>query len=76
MAIFAQVVELNSQSFVQHVERRKLNCSCDNKIGGNAPTKALQDFIQQKGKEKVSFPSTSTINPPPDRALLNQRSKY
>ena len=53
---------------------RKLNCLYDNKIGDNAPTKTLQDFIQQKGKERVFFPGTS--NPPPDRGPLNQQSKY
>ena len=56
--------------------KRKLNCSYDNKTGGNAPTKTLQDFVQQKDKERVSFPFTGTSNPPPDRAPLNQRNKY
>ena len=55
---------------------RKLNNSCDNKSGGKAPTKTLQDFIQQKGNERVSFPSTGTSNPPPYREPLNQQSKY
>ena len=55
---------------------KKLSCSCDNKTGGTALTKTLQDFIQQKGKERVSFPSTGTSNPPPNLASLNQRSKY
>ena len=56
----------------------KVNCSCDDKIAWNAPTptKTLQDLIQQKGKEKVSFVFTDTTNSPPYRPSLNQHSKY
>ena len=65
---------LKIPKFCSTCGKRKLNCLCDNKIGGNAPTKTLQDFIQQKGKGRVSFPVTS--NPPPDHTPLNQQSKY
>ena len=65
---------LKLPKFCSTCGKRKLNCLCDNKIAGNTPTKTLQDFIQQKGKERVSFPGTS--NSPLDRTPLNQRSKY
>ena len=53
--------EFKLPKFCPTCGKRKLNCLCDNKIGGNAPTKTLQDFIQQKGKERVPFPGTSNL---------------
>ena len=66
---------LKLPKFCSTCGKRKLNCSCHNKIGENVPTKTMQAFIQEKGKERVSFPSIGTSNSPPDRAPLNQRSK-
>ena len=75
---FCTSCRLKFSKFCWKCGERKVNCSCDNKIGGNAPTptKTLQDLIQQKGKDKIYFAFTDTTNPPPDGASLNQHSKY
>ena len=51
---FCTSCRLKFSKFCWKCGERKVNCSCDNKIGGNAltPTKTLQDLFQQKGKEK------------------------
>ena len=75
---FCTSCRLEFSKFCWKCGERKVKCSCDNKIGGNAPTptKTLQDLIQQKGKDKIYFAFTDTTNPPPDGASLNQHSKY
>ena len=73
MRTFAQVVDLNSQNFFQHVEKVNLTVHVIKKLEGMYQPKAFNISISEKGKKRVSFPSIGITNPSATKSIKTVR---